>query len=302
MARGRNIKPGFFHNEFLAAKSPAVRLLFIGLWTLADREGRLEDRPNRIKGFLFPYENLDINSMLDDLATISDEFQDHPFIVRYRVDGKRYIQICKFLEHQHPHMKEVASIIPPCPEVENQHSTNPAPGEHSASTGPAPENPVQAPGAHGASPSDSPFPFPLSIKGARASEPESSNSETEDRDWRRVFPKATIPKFILDDPDWMDWLRKWFAHLLEKSKLEGKRLTDITVQNHIDELAGRSRDRCIEVISHSISSHAWKLYWDHYERKPPAVIESKAEPPPKKKPPNIWPPGLREKYRGETTQ
>ena len=49
MARARNIKPGFFKNEFLAEMPCEVRLLFIGLWTLADREGRLEDRPKRIK-------------------------------------------------------------------------------------------------------------------------------------------------------------------------------------------------------------------------------------------------------------
>ena len=48
MARARNIKPGFFANENLAECDPLARLLFAGLWCLADREGRLEDRPKRI--------------------------------------------------------------------------------------------------------------------------------------------------------------------------------------------------------------------------------------------------------------
>ena len=39
MSRSRNIKPGFFKNEHLAECQPLARLLFIGLWTLADREG-----------------------------------------------------------------------------------------------------------------------------------------------------------------------------------------------------------------------------------------------------------------------
>ena len=45
MARARNIKPGFFRNADLVEMPIEARLLFIGLWTLADRSGRLEDRP-----------------------------------------------------------------------------------------------------------------------------------------------------------------------------------------------------------------------------------------------------------------
>jgi hypothetical protein len=42
MARIRMIKPGVMENEELAELSPLTRLLFIYLWMLADREGRLE--------------------------------------------------------------------------------------------------------------------------------------------------------------------------------------------------------------------------------------------------------------------
>ena len=45
MARARNIKPGFFKNELLVGLPYEYRLLFIGLWTIADRDGRFEDRP-----------------------------------------------------------------------------------------------------------------------------------------------------------------------------------------------------------------------------------------------------------------
>ena len=41
MARARILKPGFFANELLADINPYGRLLFAGLWTLADREGTL---------------------------------------------------------------------------------------------------------------------------------------------------------------------------------------------------------------------------------------------------------------------
>ena len=43
--RTRLLKPGFFMNEELARLPVRARLLFAGLWCLADREGRLEDRP-----------------------------------------------------------------------------------------------------------------------------------------------------------------------------------------------------------------------------------------------------------------
>jgi len=39
MARSRNIKPGFFKNDHLVELPFEYRLLFAGLWTLADREG-----------------------------------------------------------------------------------------------------------------------------------------------------------------------------------------------------------------------------------------------------------------------
>jgi hypothetical protein len=107
MARSRNIKPGFFQNEILADMPPLVRLLFAGLWTIADRDGRLEDRARRIKVALMPYDELDIDQSLDMLAAGPD-----PFIIRYEVDGARYIQITKWHEHQKPHHMELASQIP----------------------------------------------------------------------------------------------------------------------------------------------------------------------------------------------
>ncbi|MBK7414652.1 MAG: hypothetical protein IPJ38_05595 [Dechloromonas sp.] len=68
MARSRNIKPSIMENEDLAELAPIVRLLFIYLWMLADREGRLEDRPKRIAGRALPYDrDADVDAMLDQL-------------------------------------------------------------------------------------------------------------------------------------------------------------------------------------------------------------------------------------------
>ena len=120
MARARNIKPGFYKNEDLAECSVWARLLFPGLWMLADRSGRLEDRPKRIKGEIFPFDTVDVDPLLDEL-------QAWKFITRYEIDGVRYIQIVGFERHQVPHIKEKASAIPP----PDGYKT---PDKHSAST------------------------------------------------------------------------------------------------------------------------------------------------------------------------
>ena len=104
--RARNIKPGFYENEELAECSLAARLLFPGLWMMADREGRLEDKPRRIKAKIFPYESFDVEPLLEEL-------QSYGFILRYVFQGSKYIQVIAFAKHQRPHPNEIKSTIPP---------------------------------------------------------------------------------------------------------------------------------------------------------------------------------------------
>lgn len=103
--RSRNIKPGFFKNEYLAEIEPLGRLLFEGLWVLADREGRLQDRPRKIWAEVLPYDNYNGDELLWQL-------HDRGFIVRYEVGPRRFIWIPTFLEHQNPHQNEVKSVLP----------------------------------------------------------------------------------------------------------------------------------------------------------------------------------------------
>lgn len=144
MARTRNIKPGFFNNDTLAEVEPLGRLLFAGLWTIADRDGRLEDRPKRIKATVLPYDNCDVNKLLAELARLR-------FIVRYVVDGERFIQVANWDKHQQPHVKEADSTIPPPSNKEE------APDEHHTST-------VLVPGLNGNSTEqESPHPLTLNL-------------------------------------------------------------------------------------------------------------------------------------------
>lgn len=106
MARARNIKPGFYANEDLAECSVWARLIFPGLWMMADREGRLEDRPKKIKGELLRFDSVDAEPLLAEL-------QARGFITRYTAAGTAYIQINNFSKHQTPHHREPPSAIPP---------------------------------------------------------------------------------------------------------------------------------------------------------------------------------------------
>lgn len=106
MARARNIKPSIMDNEALAELEPLTRLLFVYLWMLADREGRLENRPKRIAVQALPYDRAaDVGAMLDELESAG-------FITRYEAAGKDCIQISSFSKHQTPHGTEKDSDLP----------------------------------------------------------------------------------------------------------------------------------------------------------------------------------------------
>lgn len=105
MARSRNIKPGFFTNDELAECSAFARLLFAGLWTIADRKGRLDDRPKKIKALVLPFDDVDCDDLLEQL-------NKQKFITRYTVEENQFIQINNWDKHQNPHCKEAPSEIP----------------------------------------------------------------------------------------------------------------------------------------------------------------------------------------------
>lgn len=150
MARARILKPSFFMNDVLGSLPPLARLLFQGLWTVADRDGRLKDRPVRLKAEILPYDDCDCDALLGQLDAAG-------FIRRYQVDGETYIQVINFLEHQAPHPKEAPSAIPaPANEPRKETASR---GEKRQTAEPS--------GNSGTSPAD-PDPDPLS--GSRSGE------------------------------------------------------------------------------------------------------------------------------------
>jgi len=102
----RGLDPAFFSNEELAALEPIARILFAGLWLVADREGRLEDRPTRLKAILLPYDNVDVDLLLRSIA-------EGGHIIRYEIDGIRIIQIASWEKYGNPYTHEKESALSP---------------------------------------------------------------------------------------------------------------------------------------------------------------------------------------------
>jgi hypothetical protein len=110
MPRIRSIKPEFFRSKKLAACSPRARLTFIGLWTLADDEGRYEYEPELLKADLWPWEP-EVTAKEADACIL--ELESRGRVCLYQHDGKTYLHVVTWSEHQKiSHKSE--SRLPAC--------------------------------------------------------------------------------------------------------------------------------------------------------------------------------------------
>jgi len=108
MARIRSIKHEFFYSEQVTSVSMTARLFFIGLWTVADRDGRLQWSPRKLKAQIFPYDDVQIHALAEELTAAS-------LLHVYEIAGTAYGWIPGFAKHQRPHPKEPESTVPACP-------------------------------------------------------------------------------------------------------------------------------------------------------------------------------------------
>lgn len=105
MARIRTIKPEFFTSDDICALSPRARLLYIGLWCEADREGRLVWAPRGFKRRYLPDDDCDVEALCRELTDRT--------LVRLYGDGLAVIPT--FATHQHVNPRESASKLAPPP-------------------------------------------------------------------------------------------------------------------------------------------------------------------------------------------
>lgn len=104
MARIRSLRPEFWSDRKMADLSPMARLLYMALWNYCDDEGRGRYLPKAIEGFAFPFEQVDISTLLGELIR-SDR------ITPYEIAGEQYFYIPRFVRYQKPD-KASASRLP----------------------------------------------------------------------------------------------------------------------------------------------------------------------------------------------
>jgi hypothetical protein len=97
MARIRTVKPSFFTSETIAGLSDfRSRLGFVGLWTHCDDEGRCVDNAKLIRAAVFP-----LNDVSDaDVEDMLGEWEGKHLIQRYQDEGRRFIAVTNWEEHQ----------------------------------------------------------------------------------------------------------------------------------------------------------------------------------------------------------
>jgi len=110
MPRIRAVKHGLFRSRVLAGVSPRARLTFVGLWTLADDEGRYEYEPELLKADLWPWED-DVTAK--DAHECVLELAARQRVCLYEHGGKTYLHVVKWSEHQKISHK-TESRLPAC--------------------------------------------------------------------------------------------------------------------------------------------------------------------------------------------
>lgn len=97
MARKRMIDPSFWVDEKLGMLDVISRLLFMGLISNADDEGRLVGHPSLIKSIIFPY---DQNISVENITNKLQELANLKMIILYKNNSQSYIQVTNFRKYQ----------------------------------------------------------------------------------------------------------------------------------------------------------------------------------------------------------
>lgn len=112
--RIRTIKPSFWTDAKVASLPERTRLLFIGLWHVADDSGLLRDDHRELAATILPYEPTAEREASTLLAL--RQLEAAGMIGRYVVDGRPYIIVTNFLRHQ-VIQRPTPSRLPPPPDA-----------------------------------------------------------------------------------------------------------------------------------------------------------------------------------------
>jgi hypothetical protein len=116
MARQRFIHPEIWKDPVFGRLQPLEQMLFIGLFSLADDEGRINADPAYLRSELFAYKDYTAKKV----KTLRDGLAGKVKGIRlYHVDGVDYIALLKWSEYQKPKYPKPSKLPEPPNEARN---------------------------------------------------------------------------------------------------------------------------------------------------------------------------------------
>lgn len=109
MPSRRMIDPAFWRSETMVQLTKEQRLLFLGLISNADDQGRLRAHPSLIRSDVFPFEDDPLDKIEADIQAIAATGS----ILVYEIDGLSYIQIVNWWVYQRPKWAWPSEMPPP---------------------------------------------------------------------------------------------------------------------------------------------------------------------------------------------
>lgn len=183
--RTRDLKPGFWVDERIVSVSDSAKLLYQGLWGIADREGKLEYSPLTIGFQVRPWAPNEVPALLGELVEVG-------LVRAYAIAGKHYLIIPTLPEHQRFHPNEKPRGLPGPDDVG-------ATEEHLGDPRGAPKREQQPASKAGSSVPSVPS-VPAGPSGPAASlQPPAAEKRTPPT---AIIPPTTPPELWLSDDFW----------------------------------------------------------------------------------------------------
>jgi len=104
MARKRMIDPTIWEDEEFGSLSMTAKILFIGLFSNADDEGRIRANSAYLKSTIFMYDNIGLKAIEETLLEVSQKLST---VKVYKVNGKQYVSLTNWCEYQKQHKDRI---------------------------------------------------------------------------------------------------------------------------------------------------------------------------------------------------
>lgn len=110
MARIRSVHPDAMKSEKLAACTAEAERCYWRLLPHCDDEGRAEDHPKLLAAYMFPLVDAADEYAVDDWLA---ELAALELLVRYTVEGRRFLQVARWGDYQKPQKKQESKLPTP---------------------------------------------------------------------------------------------------------------------------------------------------------------------------------------------